>query len=156
MVYVQMCDFFFMTSTGINTWNDSGRTRTHDFHSIPRPLNALLLAYYHVDTRTRTHTLSLTQAHAPTLRVSRLRNTLPTWQPIALLVKSFPIGCTRIRFHFKEPAGSRAARHRRENITLLFRESRSARGNDRQWRWMDIDRGESAGKERVEGGGVLL
>ena len=104
---------------------------------------------YSTDMCTHSHT----HTHTHTLWVSRLLNTLPTWQPRALLVKSFPIGCARIRFHFKEPAGSRAARHRRENITLLFRESRREWGDDWQKRWMDIEGGsESAGK----GGSVVI
>ena len=99
-------------------------------------------------THSTTHTHTLHNTHTRSW-VSLLLNTLPTWQPIALLVKSFPIGCIRIRFHFKEPAGSRATRHRRENITLVFRESRREWGDDRQKRWIDIDGGcESAGKGR--------
>lgn len=112
--------------THINTWIDSGRTHqqrergtyteTQEFQWVHWPLNALLPTHWHMHTFTHsTHTLL----------VSRLLNTLPTWQPMALLVKSFPIRCTCIQFHFKKPAGSKAACHRRENITLLFRESRS-------------------------------
>ena len=124
--------------------------RHTDTHTDLRvQLNPLTTKCFTPLTCAHTHT----HTHTHTLWVSRLLNTLPTWQPGALLVKSFPIGCTRIRFHFKEPAGSRAARHRRENITLLFRESRREWGDDRQKRWMDIEGGsESAGK----GGSVVI
>lgn len=153
-IHTQFLGVRFLQETQISQAEHTNRKRkrhTKTPHRQRVPQSALTTKCFTPHSLIYVHTHRFYNTHTDTLWASQLLNTLPTWQPIALLVKSFPIGCTRIWFHFKEPAGSRAAHHRRENITLLFREREW--GDDRQKRWMDIDRGsESAGK----GGSVVI